>query len=345
MWMPEYVVASVMLVALCVYLLTGGADFGGGILDLLCVGKRGEDQRRLIAETLAPIWEANHIWLILVIVLMFVCFPPVFETMSIVLNVPLTIMLVGITLRGTAFVFRAHDLDANQVQRRWNVIFAIGSIMTPFMLGVCLGTVASGNLPALPQAPLGESGILEPSQSYPFQYYFLDPWFQRFPIVIGLMTLLICAFLASLYLVSRAGDPGLKGEFRKRAFGFGILVGLTAFLALYIARTDAPLVFRQLLGEPWSLPFQVVTGVVALTVFVALWKQIDWLAQLAGMVQAICMLSGWALAQFPYMIVDTHTILASAASPAILNPVLIALAMGSVVLVPSFAWLYWVFRR
>ncbi len=345
MWMPEYAVAGVMLIALCVYLLTGGADFGGGILDLLCVGKRSEDQRRLIAETLAPIWEANHIWLILIIVLMFVCFPPVFETVSIVLNIPLTIMLVGITLRGTAFVFRSHDLDANRMQRRWNFLFAVGSIVTPFMLGVCLGTVASGQLPPLPQVPLGEFGILEPSGAYPFSYYFLEPWLQRFPITIGLMTLWLCAFLASLYLVLRARDPGLKAEFRKRAFAFALLIGVTAFFALYISRTDAPLVYRQLLGEPWSLPFQILTGLVAITVFVAIWKQIDWLAQLAGMAQAICMLGGWALAQFPYLIVDSHTILSSAASPTILNPVLIALAIGSIVLVPSFAWLFWVFRR
>ena len=159
------------------------------------------------------------------------------------------------------------------------------------------------------------------------------------------MTLLLCAFLASLYLVPRAKDVGLKAEFRKRAFCFAILVGLVAFLALYVARTDAPLVYRQLLGEPWSLPFQLITGLVAVTVFVAIWKQFDWLAQLAGMAQAICLLAGWALSQFPYMVVDTHTILSSAASPSILNPVLLALAVGSIVLVPSFGWLYWVFRR
>ncbi|MBL4819138.1 MAG: cytochrome d ubiquinol oxidase subunit II, partial [Deltaproteobacteria bacterium] len=311
MWMAEYYVAAVMLLALCVYLLTGGADFGSGILDLLCAGPRASKQRQLISKTLAPVWEANHVWLILIIILLFVCFPSVFSTVSIVLHIPITIMLVGITLRGAAFIFRTHDLDTTHVQRRWNLLFAIGSIITPFMLGVCLGAVASGNLPTEPY--LGGS----------FYDYFIGPWLQRFPMMIGSLTLLLCAFLSSLYLTPRAHNEELKQDFRHRAFGFAILIALAAFITLYTAKSDAPLIYNQLLYQTWSLGFQVVMAFIAVSVFIALFLKQDLLAKLTGMAQAVCMISGWALAQFPYLIVDSHTILQSAASPSILIPVLI----------------------
>ncbi len=329
MWMPEYYLAAIMLLALCVYMLTAGADFGGGILDLVATRK----QRALIADQLAPIWEANHVWLILIIVLLFVCFPPVFETMSIVLHIPITLVLVGIVLRGSAFVFRTHDSESTK--QRWSLIFAIGSILAPFMLGVTLGTLSSGRIPVLP-SPLEGAG-------FEFAAYFIHPWLQVFPFLIGFLTLWLCALLSSLYLLQRAPDPELNQAFRFRAFIFAVLTGLTAFGALWAAQTGAPGVHEALLHQTWSLEFQIATGLAALTVFGALWFGYDRTAQIAGMIQVICMMGGWALAQFPYLIVDTHSILDSAASHAILNPVLAALGLGSIALVPSFMWLYWVF--
>ncbi|MBL4817750.1 MAG: cytochrome d ubiquinol oxidase subunit II, partial [Deltaproteobacteria bacterium] len=208
----------------------------------------------------------------------------------------------------------------------------IGSIITPFMLGVCLGAVASGNLPTEPY--LGGS----------FYDYFVSPWLQRFPMMIGALTLLLCAFLSSLYLTPRAHNEELKQDFRHRALGFAILIALAAFITLYAAKSDALLIYKQLLTQTWSLGFQIIISLVSVSVFVALLLKQDLLAKLAGMTQAVCLIGGWALAQFPYLIVDSHTILQSAASPSILIPVLITLAIGSVVLVPSFAWLYWIFR-
>ncbi|MEI6790547.1 MAG: cytochrome d ubiquinol oxidase subunit II, partial [Myxococcaceae bacterium] len=205
--MPEYALAAVMLIALCIYMLTAGADFGGGILDLFSIGPRAYKQRDLIAKTLAPIWEANHVWLILIIVLLFVCFPPVFETMSIILHIPITLLLIGIVLRGSAFAFRSHD--AESAHKHWSVIFAIGSIITPFMLGLCLGTIASGRIPLIPV-----------TESLNFAQYFITPWLQPFPILVGILTLWLCALLSSLYLLQRTSDFELQRDFRIRAFVF-----------------------------------------------------------------------------------------------------------------------------
>ncbi|MES2503783.1 MAG: cytochrome d ubiquinol oxidase subunit II [Myxococcota bacterium] len=331
--MPEYYLAGILFLVLCIYLLTGGADFGGGILDLLCVGHRSKDQRHLIANRIAPIWEANHVWLILIIVLLFVCFPPVFETISIALNIPLTIMLLGITFRGTAFVFRSHDLNASEYQKRWNVLFAIGSIITPLMLGICLGSVASGFLPT----------NLTGKEDFWLSY--VAPWTARFPLLVGLLTLWLCGFLASLYAVNGAQYDALKQDFRYRAMAFGVLIAFTGIWILVVAKIDAPLIYRQLLGEPWSLALQIFTACAAAAVFIALWLRHDLLATLAGILEVICILCGWAFSQFPYMIVSTHTIINSSASPSILNPVLAALGIGALALIPSFGWLYWVFRK
>ena len=140
------VVAGVIVVALAVYALTGGADFGGGVWHLVAVGPRARAQRELVARAIGPIWEANHVWLILVIVLTFVCLPKAFAAIMTALHIPLTILLIGVVLRGSAFVFRAYDDPTDEVQRRWSLIFAVASVVSPWALGVTLGAVASGTI-------------------------------------------------------------------------------------------------------------------------------------------------------------------------------------------------------
>ncbi len=140
----ELVLGLAMVGALVLYLLFGGADFGGGVWDLLASGPRREEQRALIEHAIGPIWEANHVWLILAVVLMFVCFPSAWAALSTALHVPLTVMLVGVVLRGSAFAFRSYGSDDDASQRRWGRTFAMASVVTPLTLGMCVGAVASG---------------------------------------------------------------------------------------------------------------------------------------------------------------------------------------------------------
>src|SRR5713226_8815419 len=135
-----------MITALIIYALLGGADYGGGVWDLFAFGKRAPAQRALIANAIGPVWEANHVWLILVIVVLFTAFPPAFAAISTALNIPLTLLLIGIVLRGTTFTFRAHDVQRDDVQRRWSLVFSIASIITPILLGLTLGAIASGTI-------------------------------------------------------------------------------------------------------------------------------------------------------------------------------------------------------
>ena len=184
--LPE-VLAGVIAGSLNAYVLFGGADFGGGVWDLLARGPRTADQRALISDAIGPIWEANHVWLILAIVLTFSCFPPVFARLGTVLHIPLSLMLVGIVLRGSAFTFRTYDDEHDAVQRRWGRIFAGASLVTPVLLGVCIGAVASGHAGPVPTA--GD-----------FADRFVDPWLTPFSLAVGLMALALFAHLAAVFL-------------------------------------------------------------------------------------------------------------------------------------------------
>src|SRR5258708_14847294 len=135
-----------MSAAVIIYASLGGADYGGGVWDLFAFGKRAPAQRALIANAIGPVWEANHVWLILVIVVLFTAFPPAFAAISIALHIPLTLLLIGIVLRGTTFTFRSYDVQRDDVQRRWSLVFSIASIITPILLGITLGAIASGTI-------------------------------------------------------------------------------------------------------------------------------------------------------------------------------------------------------
>src|SRR5215210_4120457 len=142
--MLAVLLAGVAVLALNAYAVMGGADFGGGVWDLFASGPRRAEQRRLVADAIGPIWEANHVWLILVVVLLFTCFPPAFAELLTTLHVPLTLMLIGVVLRGSAFTFRTYDSQRDAVQQRWGTAFAIASVITPVLLGMCVGAIASG---------------------------------------------------------------------------------------------------------------------------------------------------------------------------------------------------------
>jgi cytochrome d ubiquinol oxidase subunit II len=217
--MVEVIIAGLMAGALILYALLGGADYGGGVWDLLATGPRAREQRQLIADAIAPVWEANHVWLILVLVILFTAFPPAFAAIGTALHIPLTLMLVGVVLRGTAFTFRHYDDQHDQVQRRWSLIFSIASIITPILLGVSVGAVASGNIRA-PEA--GGS--------------FIWPWLAPFPFAVGFLALALFAFLAAVFLTVEARDRTLADDFRRRAIGAGIAVFVSAAIALLLAR-------------------------------------------------------------------------------------------------------------
>ena len=324
-------VAGVIMVALNFYVLFAGADFGGGVWDFFARGPRQKAQRDLISHAIAPIWEANHVWLILVIVLLFTCFPTVFSQIVITLHIPLTLMLIGIVLRGSAFIFRSYGSDADATQQRWGRVFAIASIITPVLLGMCVGAIATG-------------GLAQWTVEGSFVAHFIKPWLTLFGFGVGLFALALFSFLAAVYLTVEAHGTELQEDFRTRALWAAGAVFVIAFGVLALSWNGAPMVRQALMGGPWALPIHIVTGLAAVTAIAALWTRHFRFAQLAAAAQVTFILWGWAAAQYPYMLPPTMTIDASAAPSRTLVLVLWALALGGCLLFPSLFYLYRIFK-
>ncbi len=325
-----FVIAAVTMLALNAYVVLGGADFGAGVWDLLARGPRAERQRAAIADGIGPIWEANHVWLILVIVLLFGCFPPVYAHLSITLHIPLSLMLVGIVLRGSAFTFRAYDATNSPVQRHWGRIFSVASTVTPVVLGICVGAVVSGAL-ALP-----------PGGTFVDRYVL--PWLTPFTLATGAMTLAVFAFLAAIYLAVEARESDLQEDFRRMALGAAVAVGVCAALVLLLGRATPMRITDGLLTHRLAIPLQLLTAVLALGAIGALLRRRYRLARAAAVLQVSALLWGWGYVQFPWMIPGVHTIESAAAPLVTLRLVAIGLVGGALLLVPSLWVLFRVFK-
>jgi cytochrome d ubiquinol oxidase subunit II len=328
--MLETLVAAIMLASLILYALMGGADYGGGMWDLLASGQRAQRQRHAIVEAIAPVWEANHVWLVLVIVLLFSAFPSAFSTIMIALHIPITAMLIGIVLRGSAFMFRKYDSTADAVQRRWSTVFGVASFFTPFFQGLTMGALTTGNIHLA-----GDSVTTG----------FFAGWLTPFALACGLFALTLFAFLAATYMtVDTRSEPDLQEDFRLRAIWAQIALIVLAVIVFITSKNGAPLMYRGLTN--WWAPILLGWTVLsAITAFLALWFRGFHLARTAAVVQVTCVLVGWALAQFPHLVTPDVTIQNAAAPESALKPLLIALGAGAVVLLPSLLYLLQIFKR
>lgn len=317
----ELVTAWVIVVALGVYAVLGGADFGSGALEMLARGPRKRAQRGALSDAIGPIWEANHIWLIVVIVVTFICFPRAFAMASTALHVPLTIMLLGIVLRGSAYVFRMYG--APEQSRAWGLAFSVASVATPVMLGVCLGALGTGRL------TFDDAGV--------YTGGWIVAWMAPFPWLVGLFALTLFAQLAAVYMCVET-DGALRGDFRRRALllsGGVVVVGLVVRV---VAIGGAPTLSDRLLGSWWSWPLQGLTAVATGVLFWSLWTGRVALARSAAVAQAGLVVAGFGASMFPDLIVGAVTI-EEASAPWLTHALTLgSLAAGSVVLLPSL-WL------
>lgn len=323
----EVLIGGMLVVFLVVYALTGGADFGAGVWDLFARGPQAEKQRYLIAKAMGPIWEANHVWLIAIIVVLFINFPKAFAQLATALHIPLTIMLVGIVMRGSAFVFR--DYDQATARLTWSRFFSVSSIATPVMLGMCLAAISSGSLPF---DAAGE-----------FNGSYLSDWCSWFTLAFGLTTLSVFAFLAATYLTTRTPDRHLQECFRRRALIAALVTAVLAWATYLAAGSEAPDFLQRFANHRAWLPFQIGMALIGITAFGLLVTRRYRLAQLAAGAQATWMILGWALAQFPYLIAGQTSVYEAAAPQNVLQTTFWVFVVGSCLLVPSMIYLYRVF--
>ncbi|BDE04863.1 cytochrome D ubiquinol oxidase subunit II [Vulcanimicrobium alpinum] len=307
--------AAIALIVIALYAVFGGADFGGGVWDLLASGPRREAQRDTISNAIGPVWESNHVWLIFLIVVMFTCFPPAFADLMTYLNAPLTLALIGIVLRGAAFVFRNYASDSPAMARNWTITFGIASILAPFFLGDAAGAVAAGDY----------------------------AWLSPFAFSVGLFAVALFAQVAAVFLLQETPRGRLRDDFRRRAIRGTVAVWVVGLLPATLARSVAPQFFAALtsLAAATAIAIAVLLGIAAM-VLVA--RGNDQLARVAVGAEVVAVLGGWFGAQAPAIVPGRWTIDAAAASPPMLQAFLIATLCGAVVLIPSLVLLFAVFK-
>lgn len=324
------IIIFVLGISLLLYVLLGGADFGAGIIEIF-TGKKGIDT---ISNAIAPVWEANHIWLILAIVILFTGFPHVFASLTTYLHIPLLIILVGIVFRGTAFTFRYYDTIKDNTHKYYSILFRISSLLTPFFFGVTLGAIILGKIPA--------------SVHGTFYEVFISPWLNLFTFAIGIFLTLLFGWLASVYLIGEAHDEDTFHAFTKTSRIFFILLIFSGLVVFIVAEFYELHFFRKFLHS-WISAGCVVAATVAIPF---IWRNIKRRNSLktrlwAGL-QIACILTGWFAVQFPVMIYiadGSHlTIWNSQAPERTMSLLVYALIVGIFLIFPAFAYLFKVFK-
>ncbi len=310
------------------YVLFGGADFGAGLWDLVAGGDRsGAPQRARIEHSIGPVWEANHVWLIFALVVVWTAFPTAFAAIMATLSIPLTAVAFGIILRGSAFAFRK-SVSELALKRLFGASFAVSSVVTPFFLGTVAGGIASGRVPVL----LGDGDVLR-------------SWLNPSGALAGTLAVGVCSYLAAVYLCAdarRSGEDDLAEGFRGRALLMGVLVGVVALGGIAVLHQDAPRIFDRLTGP--ALPLIFVSGALGAASLLLLVTRRFVAVRVTAALAVVAVLWGWAVAQYP-MLLGTHLSIDEAAAPeSVLRPLLACLVAGTAVLLPSLALLYRIFQ-
>jgi cytochrome d ubiquinol oxidase subunit II len=328
---PEAIaVAAILFVVIAAYALFGGADFGGGIWDLLAgSAKRGAAPRELIDESITPVWEANHVWLVFVLVLVWTAFPPAFAAIMTALFVPLSLSLLGIVLRGVGFAFR-HTAARLRIRQLTGAVFAGASLITPFFLGTVIGAIVTGQVPVHPAGNV------------------LAAWTSPTAILTGFLFDAACAYVSAVFLVLEArqrGHPDLMRYFSLRATAAGVLTGALAGGTFAELSVSTPYVFGRLTGI--ALPLVAISIAAGITVLGMLWLR--WYHALflraTAAIAVATVVWGWGLAQYPYLFPTSLRLAAGSAPTGSLVALFVVAGLALLLVAPGFALLYYLQQR
>ncbi|RKQ93320.1 cytochrome d ubiquinol oxidase subunit II [Solirubrobacter pauli] len=317
--------AALVILGVTAYAVFGSADFGAGFWDLTAGGaERGGRMRGMIQRSMSPVWEANHVWLIFVLVMVWTAFPVAFGSLMSTLSIPLFLAALGVIFRGMAFALRGQAATINEA-RVLGAVFALSSVLIPFFFGAAIGGVASGRVPVGNAA-----GDL------------IDSWLNPTSIAIGVVAILTGAHLAAVFLTGdakRADLPDMVAAFRKRAIGSGIAAGAVALVSLFVVRSDARDLYDGLTSGDGLVAVlgSALFGLLTI-VLVAVGRYGP--ARFAAAAAVGAMTIGWALAQDPYILPGALTLDDAAASDTTLTALVVSVGLGMLVLVPSLWWLY-----
>jgi cytochrome d ubiquinol oxidase subunit II len=323
MSLPD-VTAVILFFGVTAYAIFGGADFGAGFWDLIAGGaKRGERPRALIDHSIGPVWEANHVWLIFCLVVLWTAFSVAFASITLTLFVPLTIAALGIVLRGSSFAFRKVVFRTRD-RRNFGAAFASSSVLVPYCMGAVAGAIASGRVPSG-----GDAG--DPWSS----------WVNPTSIIGGLLAISVCAYLSAVYLVwdaHRLGDSELGEYFRRRAVVASVVAGAIAFVGIFVFRSDAKYLYEGLTSR--ALPLVIASAICGVASLVLLLRGVTSIARVLSIGAVATVVIGWGVAQWPYMLPESLKVSQAAAPTGTLEAVLVVFICAAVIILPSLGLLY-----
>ena len=318
--------------SLALYTILGGADFGAVIIESFA-GKKGE---RTISKAIAPVWEANHVWLILAVVILFTAFPTVYASLSLVLHIPLMLVLLGIIFRGTAFTFRHYDVLHDHTHKYYTLLFKVSSFVTPFFLGVTLGAMILGRITF--------------DQSVGFYKMFISPWLNVFCFVMGVFVVTLFAYISAVFLVGETKNDRERRRyamFSRQLMVFTMLFGLLVFAA---AEMEGHHLFDEFGRSSVSIITLLLATLLCPVIFIFLNRSNNktlYLRVAVG-VQVTAIIIGWFYIQYPVLIQvsggEDYTFFNTQAPQATLQQLVIALIVGLVLVVPGFLYLFKVFK-
>jgi cytochrome bd ubiquinol oxidase subunit II len=315
--------AAILWTGASFYAIFGGADFGGGFWDLIAGNaEKGEKPRATIQRSLTPVWEANHVWLIFILVVLWTAFSSVFSAIFTTLYVPLVLAVLGIVLRGSGFAFRK-SVEGLQERRAAGATFALSSVITPFFMGCVVGAIAAGNVPA---EGAGNA---------------FSSWIAPLPIFIGVMFVATSAYLAAVFLVGdsrRAGEHDMEIYFEKRALAAGAVAGIFAAVGLIAMHSEAHYVYNRLVHE--GLPLVILSAVSGIALLGVLLSGGRLLLRPLAALAVIAVIWGWFVAQFPYLLPTTMKISEAAAPDASLSAIFVVFGIAVVLVLPALFLLY-----
>jgi len=330
----DYVVIAYLYLAILLYLVLGGADFGAGIIELFTSPRNRAQTRHVLYQAIGPIWEANHMWLIIAVVILFVGYPEVYSTLPIYLHIPLVLMLMGIIARGTAFIFRHYDAVKDDMQVIYNRVFVSSSFITPFFLGVIAGSTLSGQVR---------------TQATTFIDAYVWSWLNLFSVSVGLFTVALCGFLAAVHIIGEAANDKEQQRFINKAKRMNIAAVVCGAVVFVTAQlSNVPLVkwvFEDVVGMS-----SVILASLSLPI---LWYFIHrrqrWAMRITAGFQVTMILLAISYAHFPKfaLLADDQSLsLLEHQVPAkTMTALALALLLGSLFILPALFYLYYSFQK
>jgi cytochrome bd ubiquinol oxidase subunit II len=317
-------IALVLFLGITAYAVFGGADFGAGFWDLVAGGAEGGARpREVIDHSIGPVWEANHVWLIFVFVVLWTGFSEAYASITLTLFVPLTLAAFGIVLRGSSFAFRK-TVFRTRDRRNFGAAFAVSSVIVPYCFGAIAGAIASGRVPA--------GGIA----GDPW-----DSWVNPTSVFGGVFAVIVVAYLAAVYLVwdaRRLGDAPMESYFRRRAIGAAVVAGAASLVGIFVLRDDARYVFDGLTAR--ALPFVILSAVAGTASLFLLVRDVAHGARFLAIAAVASIVIGWGVAQWPYLLPTSLEVEDAAAPSGTLSALLVAAICAALIVVPGFILLY-----